>query len=406
MLIDWFTVGAQIVNFLILVGLLKHFLYRPILDAIDAREKRIAKELADADAKKTEAQKEHDEFRRKSEEFDQQRAALMDKATEEAKAGRQRILDEARQAADDLGAKRQEALKSEAHNLKLALSRRTRQEVFAIARKALADLAGASLEERMVEAFISRLREMDGQSKAVLGEALKTASEPVLVRSAFDLPAPQRTLIQQMLSETFSAQINIRFEAAPDMVSGIELATNGQKVAWSIADYLASLEKGVEELLKERDKTEAKARTGAELTQRIGKRAYALYEEQGHMEGHAAQNWEQAEREIRKGIPSTVKAEPSPVAIVRPEPEYKAEPEAGSVAKPESEAVSEPTDKDGAKPVTKVEPKPEVEAEPESEAEARPENKLASIPAAAQVEVKPEVKAKPEPEAEPETKRQ
>jgi hypothetical protein len=42
MLIDWFTVGAQIVNFLILVWLLKHFLYKPILNAIDAREKRIA----------------------------------------------------------------------------------------------------------------------------------------------------------------------------------------------------------------------------------------------------------------------------------------------------------------------------------------------------------------------------
>jgi len=49
MLIDWFTVGAQIVNFLILVWLLKHFLYKPILDAIDAREKKIAAELADAE---------------------------------------------------------------------------------------------------------------------------------------------------------------------------------------------------------------------------------------------------------------------------------------------------------------------------------------------------------------------
>ena len=52
MLIDWFTVGAQALNFLILVWLLKHFLYKPILNAIDAREKRIAAELADADAKK------------------------------------------------------------------------------------------------------------------------------------------------------------------------------------------------------------------------------------------------------------------------------------------------------------------------------------------------------------------
>ena len=77
MLIDWFTVGAQALNFLILVWLLKRFLYEPILRAIDAREKRIATELADADAKKAEAQKERDEFQQKNGEFDRQRAALL-----------------------------------------------------------------------------------------------------------------------------------------------------------------------------------------------------------------------------------------------------------------------------------------------------------------------------------------
>ena len=258
MLIDWFTVLAQVVNFLILVWLLKRFLYRPILNAIDAREKRIAAELADADAKKVEAKKERDEFQHKNEEFDRQRAALLSKATDEAKAERQRLLDEARKAADALSAKRQETLRSEARNLNQAISRRARQEVFAIARKALTDLATTSLEERLGEVFTRHLREMDGKAKESLGETLKAASAPALVRSAFDLPAEQRAAIQNALNETFSAEIRVRFETAPDLVSGIELTTNGKKVAWSIADYLASLERGVDELLKEKDKPEAK----------------------------------------------------------------------------------------------------------------------------------------------------
>src|SRR5665213_2977376 len=258
MLIDWFTVGAQALNFLILVWLLKRFLYKPILNAVDAREKRIAAELADADAKKAEAQKERDEFQHKNEEFDQQRAVLLSKATEEAKAERQRLLGEARQAADALSAKRQQTLRNDAHNLSKAISRRTQQEVFAIARKALKDLATTSLEERLGEVFIRRLRQLSGQAKTDLGEALKKTSEPALVRSAFDLPAEQRAAIQNALNETFSAEIHLRFETAPDLVSGIELTTNGQKIGWSIADYLASLEKEVGELLKEKDKPEPK----------------------------------------------------------------------------------------------------------------------------------------------------
>ena len=263
MLIDWFTVGAQALNFVILVWLMRRFLYKPILRAIDEREKKIAAELADADAKKAEAKKERDEFQHKNEEFDQQRAALLSKATDEANAERQRLLDEARKAADALSAKRREALRNEARSLNKAVSRRAQQEVFGIARKALTDLATTSLEERMGAVFTRRLREMEGQVKAGLAEAIKTASEPALVRTAFDLPAEQRAVIQNALNETFSADVRVRFETAPDLVSGIELATNGQKVGWSIADYLTSLEKGVGELLKEQDDAAAKAEAQA-----------------------------------------------------------------------------------------------------------------------------------------------
>lgn len=65
MLIDWFTVGAQTLNFLILVWLMKRFLYQPVLDAIDAREQRIAQELADAAQKQAQAQQEREEFQKK-----------------------------------------------------------------------------------------------------------------------------------------------------------------------------------------------------------------------------------------------------------------------------------------------------------------------------------------------------
>jgi F-type H+-transporting ATPase subunit b len=70
------------------------------------------------------------------------------------------------------------------------------------------------------------------------------------LRSTFDLPADQRAAIQNALNETFSAEVRVRFETAPDLIGGIELSANGQKVAWSIADYLASMEQGVDELLK------------------------------------------------------------------------------------------------------------------------------------------------------------
>jgi len=249
MLIDWFTVGAQALNFIILLWLMKRYLYKPILVAINAREKRIADELAGADAKRSEAQKDRDEFQKKNEEFDQQRAALMSKATDEAKAERQRLIDEARQAADALSAKRQETLISDARSLNQAIAHRTQLEVFAIARKALADLATTSLEERLSEVFTRRLREMNDKDRASLTDAVKSASVPALVRSAFALPQQQRAAIQNAFNETCSNIVPLRFETAPDLVSGIEVTASGQKVSWSIADYLTAMEKGIGEVL-------------------------------------------------------------------------------------------------------------------------------------------------------------
>jgi F-type H+-transporting ATPase subunit b len=271
--IDWFTVIAQAINFLVLVWLLKRFLYKPILHAIDEREKGIAAQLAEAEAKKAESQKERDDFQHKNETFDRDRATLLKKATDEAKTERQRLLDEARKDADSLRAKRQDALRNEQRDLGQAIVRWTRKEVFAVARKTLEDLAGASLEERMGEVFVHRLRALNGAAKEQFAAALKTSTQPARLRSAFDLPPAQQNAIESAVKETFAVDTQVQFETAPELVSGVELSANGQKVAWSIADYLATLEKSAGELLREdakpgprpesKSKPEAEAEAGA-----------------------------------------------------------------------------------------------------------------------------------------------
>lgn len=250
MLIDWFTVGAQVLNFLILVWLLKRFLYHPILDAIDAREQKIASQLADAAAQKAAATEEREAFQRKNADFDKERATLLSQAVAAANTERQQLLNEAREAASALGAKRQANLESEARGLHGLISQRTRHEVFAIARKTLGDLAGMTLEERMVEVFAERLRALGEAQRRELRAVLSTSGQPAIVRTSFELPAAQLAVTDAAVKALLGAAAEIRFEVAPDLVSGIELSTDGHKVAWSIAEYLAEMERGIGELLK------------------------------------------------------------------------------------------------------------------------------------------------------------
>lgn len=252
MLIDWFTVGAQVLNFLVLVWLLKRYLYKPILAAIDAREKRIADELADAAAKNAAAQKERDEFQANNKTFEGQRAAMLAKATGDAKAEHDRLVEDAHRAAEDLRAKQADALKSAQAHLGDEITRVAGDEVFAIARKALGDLAGASLEEGMADVLIRRLRAMDAQAKAAMVAALRTSSEPVVVRSTFELPAEQKEGIRKAISETLTTQVAAKFELADDGLCGVELSANGRKLSWSIAGYLSGMQHQVDLLLNKK----------------------------------------------------------------------------------------------------------------------------------------------------------
>ncbi|WP_299198536.1 F0F1 ATP synthase subunit B [uncultured Amphritea sp.] len=256
MLIDWFTVTAQVINFLVLAWLLKRFLYQPILTAIDAREKRIATELASAAATKSGAEALRDKYQQKNSAFDKQQSERMSQLTEEVAAERARLLEGVRAESETLRSRLQSALKNEQHNLKQALSQRTREEVFAIARKALGDLAGTTLEARITDVFIRRLETLDDEEIMQFKSAFSSSGQPLVVRTAYPLPEEQCALLETAIRTKIGESVKIGFATETDLVSGIEIRTEGQKIAWSIDDYLVALADSVDALLRSSDPVE------------------------------------------------------------------------------------------------------------------------------------------------------
>jgi len=250
MLIDWFTVAAQAVNFLLLVWLLKRFLYKPVLAAIGEREKRIATQIQEAEKKKAEAVQEQADFSHKNDEVDRQRAGLLLEAANTAKAERDRMLEKARTDSEDLRSKLKKTVHDELDNLNGKIGTLAVQEVFSIARKTLAELADVNLDERMTSIFLRRLHDLNDQQRKELAAALATSSRPALVRTAFEVGPPQKTAIETGVKAILGEGTSIEYETKTDLISGIELTANGQKFAWSIADYLTTLTESVHGLLE------------------------------------------------------------------------------------------------------------------------------------------------------------
>jgi F-type H+-transporting ATPase subunit b len=250
MLIDWFTVIAQAVNFLILVWLLKRYLYKPVLDGIAAREKRIADEIKSANDKMAEAKKEKDDFENKNKDLDQKRAALIEQAEADAKTKRKELFEAAQKDCDNFAKSQRQSLQSDADALSQSVCKRAGQEVFAISRKVLTELASVNLENTIVEVFVKRLRELDQDTKNKLAKSLSDSSEQSTITSTFEMAAEHQGEIRKALNDTFAAEVKVSFKTSADLVSGIEFASGEQKLDWNISAYLNSLENDIEKLLK------------------------------------------------------------------------------------------------------------------------------------------------------------
>ena len=249
MLINWFTVVAQIINFLVLVWLLKRFLYKPVLNAIDEREKNIASQLKDAEKKELEAKNQSLQYQKEKQELEKNKEALMVQAQQEAESVRRNLLENARQEATAQKEKLMKAILEHQENVQREIRQNVTTEVFGIARKVLTDLAGERMETSVVKAFIKKLSSLSQEEKSKFSQAFQKVGE-LLVRSAFELDENDQKAIGQSLRDAFALSLTFRFEVRPDLISGVEINCNGYKLSWSIDDYLLSLKNSVEDAIQ------------------------------------------------------------------------------------------------------------------------------------------------------------
>ena len=235
MALDWFTVVAQIGNFLLLLWLLKRFLYRPILAAMAARQQRIAAALTDAQTQAAEAQALQRECLAQQQALAASREIALAQAREEVATQRQLWLTQARTEMDELRERWRAELAREQQNQLQTLHREAGQRLLALARRALHDLGNAELEAQLASALLTRLQTLDGETRQTLAQA---AVAGCVIRTAFPLSEPQRQMLIAGLQAVLGADLQPDFHADSAAPLGITLETPSQRLAWTLDSYL------------------------------------------------------------------------------------------------------------------------------------------------------------------------
>ncbi len=249
MQIDWLTVAAQIVNFLVLVWLLQRFLYEPITNAMRRREERIERRLAEAKEAGEEAREEARAYRNKQEELETSKNEILREAREEADDLRERLQAEIRADMEEKRAAWQEHLEEERDAFVASLQRQAGKRILEITERVLSDYADTDTAERVGATFAARLKALDEDAREKLARAASEKGEPALVQTGSALEGSAKGRITRAIHNTLSTDIDVDYREDRDLVFGVRLTIGDYTVEWSATRYLKRLERDLGEII-------------------------------------------------------------------------------------------------------------------------------------------------------------
>jgi len=240
--IDVFTLVAQIFNFLILVLLLNRFLYRPIVRAMSQREAKIAAELEEAARKEEEARREAGRCHAELVELEDSRGEMLSRAQEEAAQLKRELVEDARREVEESKARWSVAVRKEKQTFLDNLRQRAGEEVYAISRQVITDLASVDLERHIIDIFIERLRGMGQAEREEIAVASRRARTGATITTSFPIDRMTRSRLRNAVRELIAPDIETGFDESADLICGVELRAGGKKAAWSMQNYLEILD--------------------------------------------------------------------------------------------------------------------------------------------------------------------
>lgn len=237
MSIDWFTFAAQIVNFLILIWLLKRFLYGPVVRAMAEREDRIAKQFEDAEAAQRRADNSELDYKHRLQELAQASEEMTAKASQDADAWRTEQLRRAKADVEESRREWQQLLRREQQALVRDLQLDVAQHAVELGRHVLRELADQTLQTRLVERFLSRLSATD--LRALHASSGNPADAGLVVESSHELSEEHRAQITAALSDVSS---EVTFRCNSNLICGVELQCPGYRFTWNLREAVAEVE--------------------------------------------------------------------------------------------------------------------------------------------------------------------
>jgi len=236
--LNWSTFILEIINFLVLVWILKRFLYKPVLEVIARRRAGIEKTLATARALHDDARKLQEQYEGRLAAWEKERQQARNALAGELEIERARRMTELQ---DTLEQVQQQARVAEARRREDTVQRLEEAALGQGARFAtrlLEQAAGPDIENRLVDLAIGELGRLPADQTATLREGAGRPPEAILVSSAFPIDQDRKQRLGQTLAGITGTQIPLRFEQDAELLAGVRITFGAWVLGANLRDEL------------------------------------------------------------------------------------------------------------------------------------------------------------------------
>jgi F-type H+-transporting ATPase subunit b len=237
--LDWSTFALEVVNFLILIWLLKRFFYQPVLNVIEQRRQQIREELSQASREQAEADQLKTRYEARLSDWETERQAARAALEQELVQERGKRL---RQLDDELDRQR---LKHAARDLQQQTQWRRQAETEALqlgaafASRLLTTLAGPELDRRLQQLFIDQLTTLPESALKQLHQGRLDEAPRIEVVSALPLDESQQQAIRQALEQRIGpSQGQWQFRQDTQLIAGLRISIGGWLLHANLQDEL------------------------------------------------------------------------------------------------------------------------------------------------------------------------
>lgn len=236
--LNWSTFLLEVVNFLILVWLLKRFLYRPVLDVIHRRRAEIEQRLARAEKLQSEARKLQERYEHRLADWEQERHRAREALARELESERARRMQEIE---EELQEEREKMRAAEARR-QADVKRRIEEEALAqaarFATRLLENLAGPELQERLVELAIGELSRLPRDRVKLLHDTGRGSADSIEVSTAFVLSDEQKGKLKEALHALAGMVIPVHFRLDSSLIAGVRVTIGDWSLGLNLRDEL------------------------------------------------------------------------------------------------------------------------------------------------------------------------